>query len=99
MKANKTQILDHLCFTELVYGRINKKLKSDLSKSEIETLLSNCIRETEETCIQKTGKNFYVLHAEKNLRITIHSKTFRVITVDLLSHPASQNIACSSPSN
>lgn len=79
---NKTEILNNICYTELVYGRINKKLKSDFSKSEIETMLFNFIQETEETSFQKTGKNFYITNADKNIRITINSNTVRIITVD-----------------
>jgi len=79
---NKTEILNNICYTELVYGRINKKLKSDFSKSEIETTLFNFIQETEETSFQKIGKNFYITNADKNIRITVNSNTFRIITVD-----------------
>lgn len=79
---NKTEILNNICYTELVYDRINKKLKSSFSKSEIEIMLFNIIRETEEASFQKVGKNFYVTNSDKNIQITINSNTFRVITVD-----------------
>lgn len=79
---NKTEILNNSCYTELVYDRINKKLKSSFSKSEIQTMLLNVIRETEEASFQKVGKNFYVTNSDKNIQITINSNTFRVITVD-----------------
>ena len=35
----KTAILENICYTALVYGRINKKLNSRLSTSEIEAML------------------------------------------------------------
>lgn len=76
---NKTEILNNICYTELVYDRINKKLKSSFSKSEIEIMLFNIIRETEEASFQKVGKNFYVTNSDKNIQITINSNTFRVI--------------------
>lgn len=79
---NKTEILNNICYTELVYGRINKKLKSNFSKSEIEIMLFNLIRETDEMSFQKVGKNFYITNVDKNIRITINSNTFRIITVD-----------------
>ena len=37
MNNYKKDILANLCYTELVYGRINKKLKLDLSKEEIKS--------------------------------------------------------------
>ncbi len=82
MITSKTRILNNICYTELVYGRINKKLSSKYSKSEIERMLFNIIEKTDETCFEKKGKNFYISNEEHNVRITINSNTFRVITVD-----------------
>ena len=45
-------------------------------------MLLNFIRETEEASFQKIGKNFYVTNVNNNIRITINSYTFRIITVD-----------------
>ncbi|HNX65596.1 MAG TPA: DUF3781 domain-containing protein, partial [Bacteroidales bacterium] len=36
---DKQKILDSICYTELVYERINKKLNLRLSKHEIEEML------------------------------------------------------------
>lgn len=36
MKSYKTEILNKICYTELVYERINKKLNKKLLKDEIE---------------------------------------------------------------
>jgi|GEM_PF-425332 len=79
---NKTEILNKICYTELVYERINKKLNSKFSKSEIEEMLFEIIKETQEVFFQKVGKNIYVTNNEKNIKITINSRTCRVITVD-----------------
>ena len=38
MNINKSEILNKICYTELVYGRINKKLGTQFSKSEIEKI-------------------------------------------------------------
>ncbi len=65
MSINKREILKNICYTELVYGRINKKLNVRFSKKQI-------------------GKNFYISNAENNIKITINSNTFRVITVDMI---------------
>jgi hypothetical protein len=80
--SDKKEILYNVCYTELVYGRINKKLRVALSKPEIEALLLNSIQETDETCFQRIGKNIYVTNTKNGIRITINSTTFRVITVD-----------------
>ncbi len=84
MKRSKTEILNNICYTELVYGRINKKLNRKLAKSEIEKMLFDTIKKTHETYFQKTGKNYYITNIEKNIKITINSNTFRVITVDIV---------------
>jgi len=80
--TNKSEILNKICYTELVYERINKKLNSKFSKSEIEEMLFDIIRTTEEKFFQRIGKNIYVSNVEKNIRITINQNTHRIITVD-----------------
>ncbi|AOW11344.1 hypothetical protein EM308_10225 [Flavobacterium gilvum] len=81
---DKTEILNNICYTKLVYDRINKKLKSNYSKTEIETLLFAILKETHEQDFQKIGKNFYVSNVRNNIKITINSNTYRIITVDRL---------------
>ena len=85
MKINKTEILNNICFTELVYGRINKKLSSNLTKSEIEKILVDIIKETQEIFFKRIGKNIYITNSGKNIKITINSNTYRVITVDRIT--------------
>ncbi len=82
MNRSKTEILNNICYTELVYERINKKLNSNLSQSEIEKMLFDIIEETQEIFFQKIGKNIYITNYEKNIKITVNTNTFRVITVD-----------------
>ncbi len=85
MNDCKNEILGKLCYTELVYGRINKKLSIDLSKSEIENLIFTIIKETDEAHFQKVGKNIYVANNERNIMLTINSFTNRIITADKLT--------------
>ncbi len=85
MQNYKTEILEKICYTELVYGRINKKLNKKLSKDEIERMILETIEETGESRFQKTGKNIYIVNEERNIRITINSYTHRIITVDRLN--------------
>lgn len=82
MEIEKKQILKNICYTDLVYERINKKLNTTHSKIEIEKLLFKIIEETDETFFQKTGKNFYISNSKNNIIITINSNTYRVITVN-----------------
>ena len=84
MSINKREILKNICYTELVYGRINKKLNVRFSKNQIEKNLYKIINETEEKFFSKIGKNFYITNTENDIKITINSNTFRVITVDMI---------------
>lgn len=78
----KQKSIENICYTELVYERINKKLNINYSKEQIEFFIVEILKETNEMFFTKTGKNYYVTNTEKNIRITINSNTFRVITVD-----------------
>ena len=82
MNINKQKILENICYTELVYERINKKLNIKFSKKQIEEFIFKTLKETNEIFFQKNGKNFYITNTENNIIITINSNTFRVITVD-----------------
>jgi len=85
MNIIKREILENICYTKLVYERINKKLNIKLSKPEIEDFIFKILKETNEIFFEKIGKNFYVKNTEVNIRITINSNTFRVITVDKIN--------------
>lgn len=80
----KNQILKNLCYTDLVYGRINKKLNIELSKHEIEKMIYKIIEETDKVYFQKTGKNIYITNENRNVRLTINSYSNRIITADRL---------------
>lgn len=85
MNKNKNVILDNICYTELVYDRINKKLNTKFSKKEIEKFLFKILNETDEKYFSKIGKNYYVTNTDNNIKITINSNTFRIITVDKIA--------------
>jgi len=84
MSHYKSEILKHICYTNLVYNRINKKLNINLSKDKIEIMIHNIIRETEASEFHKKGKNIYITNNQKNVRLTINSNTNRIITADKL---------------
>ncbi len=91
MPNYKKTILDKLCYTELVYGRINKKLKIDLPKDKIEELITTVILETDENKFIKTGKNIYITNEKRNIMLTINSYTNRIITADKLKKEKTTN--------
>jgi len=82
MNIDKSKILNNICYTELVYGRINKKLKTTYLKSEIEKIIYKLLAETDEDNFMKIGKNYYATNPEKQIRVTINSNNYRIIAVD-----------------
>jgi len=85
MNTYKDELLEKICYTDLVYDRINKKLDLKLSKDEIEEMILITIKETDESEFYRKGKNIYIVNKDKNIRLTINSFTNRIITADRLS--------------
>lgn len=85
MKNYKKEIIDKICYTELVYRRINKKLKIDFTNDKIEELVLAIISETDEHKFIKNGKNIYITDNFRSIRLTINSYTNRIITADKLN--------------
>lgn len=83
-KKYKSEILNKICYTDLVYGRINKKLNRQLSKDQIEEMIITIIKETDSSGFYKKGKNIYITNNFRNVRLTINSYTNRIITADRL---------------
>lgn len=84
MNNFKEVILNKICYTDLVYGRINKKLNLSLSNDAIEELILEIIKETFPSEFIKIGKNIYISNHKKKIRLTINSFTNRIITADKL---------------
>lgn len=85
MTGLKQKIIENICYTELVYQRINKKLNAGYSKEQIEKFILAIVKETDEKFYTKTGKNYYLINMENRIRVTINSTTFRIITVDKIN--------------
>lgn len=85
MNSYKPEVLKRVCYTELVYQRINKKLNKRLSNEDIEKMIFETLEETNESQFVKIGKNIYVTNCERNIRITVNSSTYRIITVDAIA--------------
>ncbi|PVX50982.1 uncharacterized protein DUF3781 [Balneicella halophila] len=58
MRVDKSQILENICYTKLVYNRIIKKLNAELARKEIQEFIFSCLEKTPETSFQKKGKNY-----------------------------------------
>ncbi len=86
MKDYKKTILHNICYTQLVYGRINKKLKINLSNNNIEEMIITIILETKDNQFIKIGKNIYITNTAKRIRLTVNSFTNRIITADKLKN-------------
>jgi hypothetical protein len=80
--GSKQKIIENICYTELAYERINKKLTVNYSKEQIELFIAKLLKETNDKFFTKTGKNYYIINTENNIRLTINSNTYRIITVD-----------------
>jgi FKBP-type peptidyl-prolyl cis-trans isomerase (trigger factor) len=91
MNTYKKEILDKICYTELVYERINKKLSIELSKDKIKKMIFTIISETDEDEFQKNGKNIYITNNERNVKLTINSFTNRIITAEKLNKKRTAN--------
>jgi len=91
MNDYKKEILDKICYTDLVYERIKKKLNIELSNDKIEEMIFEIIKETEKTEFLKIGKNIYITNKEKNVILTINSYTNRIITADKLNKKQRNN--------
>jgi len=91
MTNYKKEILHKICYTALVYGRINKKLGTELSKDNIEEMISAIISETDISDFHKKGKNIYITNNKRYVRLTINSYTHRIITADKLNKKTSHS--------
>ena len=78
----KNKVIESICYTELVYDRISKKLNVKYTRAQIETFVLKVLEGTDSRFFIRKGKNIYVTSKSDNIRITINSYTFRVITVD-----------------
>ena len=91
MEDYKTEIINKICYTDLVYERINKKLNLQLPKDEIEKMIHQIIDETDKTEFRRRGKNIYITNNQRNVQLTINARTNRIITDDSLKSRTIKN--------
>lgn len=68
-----------VCYTPLVFGRVNKKLGTDLTVDEIKQLVQKIIADPQ-TSITKNGKNYYLQF--QTTELVINSFNYRLITAN-----------------
>jgi hypothetical protein len=68
-------------------------LNVNFSKEDIEKIVSEIQKETNELQYQKKGKNIYITNNEQHIRVTINSNNYRIITlVDLVKYEQADHI-------
>ncbi|MFT8401761.1 MAG: DUF3781 domain-containing protein [Lentilactobacillus diolivorans] len=72
-------IANQLCYTELVYQRINKKLIMNLTKVQIERFIYHVVVNAD--LVEQRGKNFYIYNNQNRIIVTVNANNYRVITV------------------
>ncbi|WP_333781132.1 DUF3781 domain-containing protein [Loigolactobacillus backii] len=82
LNSLKHEITNSVCYTPLVYNRINKKLKEAFTNHQIEDLVKACINDADS--ILKKGKNYYVNCSNPGISLTINANNYRVITANNL---------------
>jgi hypothetical protein len=85
IEINKKDLVKGLRYTDLVYNRINKKLKINLTRLQIEKMIDELILSTPIKDCKKIGKNIYVDNHSLNISITINSNSSTVITANIIS--------------
>ncbi len=77
-------IIENICYTELVYERVNKKMRTQMSPSEIEAWIQNVLHQSD-CVLEQRGKNFYVSCISENVILTVNSYNYRLITVNQIT--------------
>ena len=76
-------IQSRVCYTDLVYQRVNKKLNKDMTPAQIEALVQRVLN-NELTSILCQGKNYYIEDKIKDVVLTINRNNYRLITINKL---------------
>jgi len=79
MIPSRKIFLDNVCYTDLVFGRVNKKLNTSYSIDEIKLLVNRIISDSA-TVINKQGKNYYLLN--QDIELVVNSFNYRLITAN-----------------
>ncbi len=75
MRSHQNEISDKLCYTELVYDRINRKLGLHLSSQEKESLVPDIVERTDEKHFLKKKE---LLYHQRNQGHSHHRQLFHI---------------------
>ena len=82
MKIDRSDLVKKIRYTDLVYERINKKLKQNMTRNQIEKMINELLLSTPLRQFVIKGKNIYVNNVPMKISVTINLNTTTVITVN-----------------
>lgn len=74
-------IIDKICYTDLLFDRVNKKLGTQLSPEEIKKWVQLTLHRND-CIVTHQGKNYYVTCPSQQVSLTVNASNYRLITVD-----------------
>ncbi|WP_349515594.1 DUF3781 domain-containing protein [Leuconostoc suionicum] len=78
---NKDIFVNNNCYTELVFTRVNKKLKTSWDILIIKYIV-NDILTSNDSDYKLNGKNWYVSNKNANIELVINKNNYRLITAN-----------------
>ncbi|AFS40434.1 DUF3781 domain-containing protein [Leuconostoc gelidum] len=74
-------IQSSVCYTPLVYERVNKKLSQIMSPTQVDELVTRVLN-SEYASIISRGKNYYIEERTEGVILTINKNNYRLITIN-----------------
>ncbi|MBZ5992696.1 DUF3781 domain-containing protein [Leuconostoc gelidum] len=74
-------IQSSVCYTPLVYERVNKKLSQIVSPTQVDELVTRVLN-SEYASIISRGKNYYIEERTEGVILTINKNNYRLITIN-----------------
>ncbi|WP_318765025.1 DUF3781 domain-containing protein [Lactiplantibacillus carotarum] len=76
-------IKSKLCYTPLVFERVNKKLDLNQDEAATKALVNHVLAQPDG--IDRRGKNYYVQSRKYQVELTVNASNYRLITVNRIS--------------
>jgi len=74
-------IQSRVCYTPLVYERVNKKLSQIMLPTQVDELVTRVLN-SEYASIISRGKNYYIEERTEGVILTINKNNYRLITIN-----------------
>lgn len=68
-----------ICYTPLVFERVNKKLGLNQDETATKLMVANVLANPDD--VSRRGKNYYVRSRRYRVELTINASNYRLITV------------------